>query len=330
MALMFVENPALRHQWYVVAEGADVTDAPVGVRLLGADYVVWRSPSGDVTAAPDRCPHRESPLSIGTVEHGCLRCPYHGWTFGDGGRCVEVPSSGRDRPIPPTAHLATVSVVERYGLVWLCPDEPEGTIPSMSVDDDPSYRRINTGMETWATSATRMTDNFMDIAHFPWVHLGTFGVEQHTDVPALHLEALDDGWFGYRYEVEARNDTGGTVASGQESDVVHRRMSTGFHLPFSVRSTIQYDTGLDHVLLLCSTPVDDTTSSFTFVVWRNDDFSTSSEEIIAFDRAIGAEDKVMLERVPGVLPLDQQATVSVQSDRPSVEWRRQLAALIGS
>ena len=46
---MFVENPALRHQWYVVAEGADVTDAPVRVRLLGADYVVWRSPSGDVT-----------------------------------------------------------------------------------------------------------------------------------------------------------------------------------------------------------------------------------------------------------------------------------------
>ena len=37
----------------------------------------------------------------------------------------------------------------------------------------------------------------------------------------------------------------------------------------------------------------------------------------------------MLERVPGVLPLDQRATVSVQSDKPSVEWRRQLAALLG-
>lgn len=50
--------------------------------------------------------------------------------------------------------------------------------------------------------------------------------------------------------------------------------------------------------------------------------------MIAFDRAIGAEDKRMLERVPGVLPLDQTSTASVQSDKPSVEWRRRLAAIL--
>ena len=80
---------------------------------------------------------------------------------------------------------------------------------------------------------------------------------------------------------------------------------------------------------MCSSPIDDVTSYFTFVIWRNDDFSVPGEEIIVFDRAIGAEDKVMLERIPGVLPIDQRATVSVQSDKPSVEWRRQLAALLG-
>jgi len=327
---MLVEHEALRHQWYVVAEGVDVTDAPLGVRLLGADYVIWRSAAGELVAAPDRCPHRESPLSIGTVNDGCLTCPYHGWTFGDGGKCVEIPSSGKGRPIAPAAHLQTIHVEERYGLVWLCPDEPHGTIPLMSAEGDSAYRRINSGVETWATSATRMTDNFMDFSHFPWVHVGTFGIQDKTEIPTLHVEALDDGWFGYQYEVDARNDTGGTAVSGQEGDVVHRRMSTGFHLPFVVRSTIHYETGLDHLLLLCATPVDDTTSYFTFVVWRNDDFATPAQEIIEFDRAIGAEDKVMLERVPGVLPLDQQATASVQSDKPSVEWRRQLAALINS
>ena len=45
-------------------------------------------------------------------------------------------------------------------------------------------------------------------------------------------------------------------------------------------------------------------SCFTFVVWRNDDHDVPAEEVIAFDRAIGAEDRRMLERVPGVLPLD--------------------------
>ena len=105
-------------------------------------------------------------------------------------------------------------------------------------------------------------------------------------------------------------------------------MTTGFNLPFTVRSTIRYETGLDHLILLCSTPIDDVTSYFTFVVWRNDDFTVPAEEVIAFDRAIGAEDKTMLERVPGVLPLDQTATVSVQADKPSVEWRRQLATIL--
>ena len=105
-------------------------------------------------------------------------------------------------------------------------------------------------------------------------------------------------------------------------------MSSGFSLPFLCRSTIEYDTGLAHVLLLVSTPIDDVTSYFSFVVWRNDDFSVPADEVIVFDRAIGAEDKRMLETLDGVLPLDQTSLVSVQADKCSVEWRRQLAALV--
>ena len=85
-------------------------------------------------------------------------------------------------------------------------------------------------------------------------------------------------------------------------------MTTGSTCRSLTRSTIRYETGLEHILLLCTTPIDDVTSYFTFVVWRNDDFSVPADEVVAFDRAIGAEDKVMLERVPGVLPLDITAT----------------------
>ena len=326
---MLIEHEALHHHWHVVAEGVDVAGAPVAVRLLGKDLVIWRSASGEVVAAPDRCPHREAPLSGGTLEDGCLVCPYHGWKFADEGRCVEVPSSGSGRPVPPAAHLATVRAQERYGLVWLCLGDPVADIPAMAAEHDDAYRRINSGVEVWATSATRMTDNFLDISHFPYVHIGTFGIAQNNDVPKIEMEQLDDDFFGYEYEVEVRNDDdSGKEASGQSADVIHRRMSTGFNLPFTVRSTIHYETGLDHLILLCSTPIDDVTSYFTFVIWRNDDFSVPGQDVIVFDRAIGAEDKTMLEKVAGVLPLDQRATVSVQSDKPSVEWRRRLAELL--
>ena len=324
---MLIEHAALRDHWYVVAEGADVAAAPVAIRLLGVDLVLWRAPSGAIVGAPDRCPHREAPLSAGSVHDGCLVCPYHGWTFADDGRCVEVPSSGAGRPVPPAAHLATVGVQERYGLVWVCLGTPASDVPTMAADDDPAYRRINSGVDVWATSATRMTDNFLDISHFPYVHLGTFGIPDKQDVPKIELGELDDDFHGYAYEVEVDNEQG-AASSGLDAKIITRRMTTGFDLPFTVRSTIHYETGLDHLILLCSTPIDDATSYFTFVIWRNDDFSVPGEEVITFDRAIGAEDKVMLEQVKGVLPLDQKATVSVQSDKASVEWRRRLAAML--
>ncbi|MBI4883625.1 MAG: aromatic ring-hydroxylating dioxygenase subunit alpha [Actinobacteria bacterium] len=317
-------NAALRNAWYAVARSIDVAAAPKSVTLLGTKVVLYRAGAG-VVAAPDRCPHREAPLSAGHIgSDGCLVCPYHGWAFGDGGHCVRVPSTADSVPPPPRAHLTTFAAQEKYGLVWLCVGTPVGNPPVIPNEDDPAYRRINTPVDVWQCSATRMADNFLDITHFPFVHLGTFGRSQDTVVPKLQLEELDNGWYGYKYDVRAANSPLGTLVSGQAGEIVERSMSSGFHLPFDVRSTIAYHTGLQHILLLLSAPIDDVTSYFTFVVWRNDDFSMSAEEIIRFDLAIGAEDKRMLEQLDGVLPLDKTTLVNAQADKASVEWRRRL------
>ena len=319
-------NPALLDHWYMVAEGADLGAGPLGVTLLGHDYVVWRTPDGSVAAAPDRCPHREAPLSLGRVDGGCLVCPYHGWTFGT---APGASSCRRRRPGagaadgPPAGDRHRGALRPRVAL----PGHADGGDPAVAQEDDPAYRRINSGVDRWTTSALRMTDNFLDIAHFPFVHAGTLGGAAGTQVPKFEIVALDDEFTGYSYDVAVANDRG-PAASGLAADVVERRMTTGFHLPFTVRSTIHYETGLDHIILLLTTPVDDVRSYFTFVIWRNDDHAVPAEEVIAFDRAIGAEDKRMLEQVPGVLPLDPLGTVSVQADRASVEWRRRLAALL--
>jgi phenylpropionate dioxygenase-like ring-hydroxylating dioxygenase large terminal subunit len=325
---VFADNPALAGHWYVVAATAELGRAPIAVELLRRAFVIWRDDEGVARAAPDRCPHREAPLSCGSIDEGRLTCSYHGWRFGGDGRCVEVPSSDPSVPIPPAAHLQTVATEERYGLVWICPGTPTRPIPTMPWDDDERFRRINTGVDEWAVSATRMTDNFMDISHFPWVHTGTFGAGQTTQVPHLELAALDDDWFGYAYEVDANNPEEAAATTTTDEPVVHRWMTTGFSLPFNVRSTIRYADGLEHILLLATTPIDDERSYFSFVVWRNDDHATDPEEIISFDRAIGAEDKTMLERVPGVLSLDRTGLASVQSDKPSVEWRRRFVELL--
>ena len=320
----FCANPAMRTRWYAVADAADVADAPIGVTVLGETFVLWRGSDGGVSAAPDRCPHREAPLSRGAVTDGCLVCPSHAWSFDGDGVCVEVPSSSAGATIPTAANLRLVSVRELYGLVWLCPGTPTGEPPEIPQDRDPSFRRVTAGIETWQVSATRMVDNFCDVAHFPYVHAATIGPDTDPVVAPIHVEPLDADFTGYEYTVDVRDERGNDV---------RQRMSTAFHLPFVVRSNTFYEsgprTGHDRVLLLCTTPIDDVTSLFTFVSWRNHDHELPVEEFLAFDRTIGAEDRVMLERIGGVLPLDQSATVSVRADRLSVEWRRKFAALLG-
>ena len=319
----FCRSRALREQWYVVADAADLGSSPVGVTLLGDRYVVWRGPDGELAAAPDRCPHREAPLSLGRLRDGCLVCPYHAWVFAIDGTCVDVPSSGSGSPIASAANLSLVAVREQYGLVWLCAGTPACDPPQIAQDADPAFRRLTAGMETWNASATRMADNFCDVAHFPYVHAGTIGPDTDPVVAPISVTRLDADFVGWEYTVDVHDEHGNDV---------RQRMSTEFHLPFVVRSNTFYETGprtgQERVLLLCTTPVDDVTSLFTFVVWRNHDHEVPADDVLAFDRAIGAEDRRMLEQIPGVLPLDNSATVNVRSDRLSVEWRRRFAALL--
>ena len=110
-----VGQPALDHQWYPIALSEDIAPGPHGVQVLGRRYALWRSDDGSLTAAPDRCPHRQAPLSEGRMVDGCLECPYHGWRFGTGGRCELVPSSVPGTPVPPKAHLETVNMRSATG-----------------------------------------------------------------------------------------------------------------------------------------------------------------------------------------------------------------------
>ncbi len=327
---VFAGKQALANAWYCVALSSDADPGPLKVTLLGEDYAIWRDPEGELVGVPDRCSHREAPLSAGNVKDGCLECCYHGWQFSTGGRCVSVPSSQKGIPIPPRAHLEAVNVAEKYGLIWVCPGAPEMDIPYVPWEDDPSFRRINPEVDIWNVSSTRMVDNFLDFTHFPFVHSGTFGGATDQEVPRLDMLQLDKGFFGYWYDVRASNPDLALSTSGQDEAVVYRKMSSGFSMPFHCRSTIHYETGLVHVLLLLSTPIDDVTSYFTFVVWRNDDFSVPEDEVLKLDKAIAAEDKAMLERLGGVLPLRATELVSVQADKLSVEWMRRFSALVSN
>ncbi len=321
----FALDPAMRTVWFplITGDDLDAADGPVARTLCGEAITLFRGADGRATALPDRCSHRNAPLSDGRVIDGCIECPYHGWIFGGDGTCVAVPSSGPEARIPPKAHLPALPCEERYGLVWVALEPPTADIVDLPWEHDDDFRRLNMPVDVWQSAATRMIDNFMDISHFPWVHIGTFGSAADLTVPPIEMGDLPGGFTGYAYDVTAANSGTGATASGQDADTVERSMSTGFQLPFVVRSTIRYETGLEHIIVLLMAPIDDVSTYFAGVFFRNDGSDAPAEETLAFDYEIAAEDKRMLERIPGPLPLGNDGVVSVQSDRPSVEWKRQ-------
>src|SRR5215211_4449111 len=67
--------------------------APVRLRLLGEDLVVFRDSNERVGVVAGYCPHRGASLFFGRNEEAGLRCIYHGWKFDVDGRCVELPNA---------------------------------------------------------------------------------------------------------------------------------------------------------------------------------------------------------------------------------------------
>ena len=83
----------LRRYWQPVALSAELPAeaAPLSIKILGEDLVLFRDDKGRPGLLGIHCSHRGTNLSYGRVENGGLRCLYHGWLYNIEGRCLQQP-----------------------------------------------------------------------------------------------------------------------------------------------------------------------------------------------------------------------------------------------
>ena len=114
-------NIDLRQRWWAIATVRELSArGPLARGLFGVPLVVFRDAAGAPAALADRCAHRHARLSDGCVRSGAIQCPYHGWRFDAGGRCVRIPGSEGVRPQKPLVNA--YETCEAHGLVWVrCP-----------------------------------------------------------------------------------------------------------------------------------------------------------------------------------------------------------------
>jgi phthalate 4,5-dioxygenase len=92
--------------------------APVRVTLLSEQLLAVRDSQGRYGLIDEFCAHRRVSLWFGRNEDGGIRCPYHGWKYDVGGRCLEIPSEPVESGLCDKIRLKSYPLIMRGGILW--------------------------------------------------------------------------------------------------------------------------------------------------------------------------------------------------------------------
>lgn len=321
----------LHDDWHPVALTSQIdAGAMLAVDLLDTRVVLWRASDGALQAWEDRCPHRGTRLSLGAVRDDTVRCPYHGWTFGRAGRCTHIPALvAAPGSALPKAQVAVYQVREQYGLAWVCLGTPSATTagpPAFPEFADPGLRKVWCGPYDVGSSGPRIVENFLDMAHFAFVHEGILGAPQHTVIPDYTVETFDDADYGsgvwarscYAFQPQASR----AATTGADIEYSYRVVR-----PLTAILTKQAPGAIREAIALLAQPLTETTTR-VWIILALDDFTASDEALRHFQDTIFLQDLPILEsQSPARLPLVPGAEVSVACDRMSLAYRRYLKQL---
>lgn len=314
-------DPVLANDWLPVAAAQQIVpDQPLAARLLGEDLVLWRD-GEQALAWQDRCPHRGAQLSRGRVEpaDGTLICPYHGWRFAGSGDCVHLPAHPDQTP-PARAAAVAYRVRAEYGLIWVSLGNPTTDLPLFIEWSDPSFRKVLCGPYPINAAGPRVIENFLDVAHFPFVHAAYLGDPHHTAVPDYGAEITPAGVIARDIQVWQPDPDGFGVGSAISYTYQALR-------PLTARFT-KYSGAGEFAIFLTVTPLEETRSIAWMWIAMNYGWEIPNEQIRSFQDHIVAQDVPVVEsQRPARLPLDLQAELHLRSDRTSIAYRRWLREL---
>jgi 5,5'-dehydrodivanillate O-demethylase len=107
----------LRRFWQPVYRSGDLgIGRPVRLLTLGQHYTLYRGDSGAAFLLQDRCPHRQTQLSLGWVVGEEISCFYHGWQFSGAGQCTLQPAEKAS--FAAKVRIDSYPVVEYLGLIF--------------------------------------------------------------------------------------------------------------------------------------------------------------------------------------------------------------------
>jgi phenylpropionate dioxygenase-like ring-hydroxylating dioxygenase large terminal subunit len=196
---------SLSDYWYVLCRGTELCERPLARSLFGQPLVLFRGAHARPVALLDRCPHRNVPLSLGSVVGDTLSCRYHGWRFDADGACVQVP--GRVGCVLPTARVPRFATLEQDGYVWAWgrPDSEPTEAPYRLDALGPEHTVLHASAD-YAADLHASLENTVDVPHTVFLHRGLFrAAGKQREVTCTIARAGRE--LSARYAGEARPET---------------------------------------------------------------------------------------------------------------------------
>jgi 5,5'-dehydrodivanillate O-demethylase oxygenase subunit len=190
----------LRRYWWPILPSANVGKTPVKVKLLGEEFVVFRTAQGALGMLDLHCTHRRASLEFGRVEADGIRCCYHGWLYDVNGACLDQmmePDRGAR-----TRHLyrqGSYLAREVSGLVFAyIGPQPAPRFPKWDVLFDDHCNKFIVCRDAHSNWLQR-AENQLDILHVPVLHASIYpelaGVRPHR-------VEWNETWYGVDFRLE--------------------------------------------------------------------------------------------------------------------------------
>jgi phenylpropionate dioxygenase-like ring-hydroxylating dioxygenase large terminal subunit len=177
-------NTIQPHAWFIACPSARLTHRPLAVKVQNRALVLFRDATKQPVALLDRCPHRNVPLSLGTVRGGELECAYHGWRFDQAGACTHVPGLMTQDPTLKSRCAEHHATRELDGFIWVystpnvTPTHEPFRFPHL---ETPGYSTVRREFQV-ESSLHAAIENTLDVPHTAFLHGGLFRTAEKKNV----------------------------------------------------------------------------------------------------------------------------------------------------
>lgn len=218
-----------------------------------------------------------------------------------------------DRTLP---HLVA------FGHLWVTLGTPEKGLPLIPEADETDRRAVPCGGITVRTSGLRIVENFLDMAHFPFVHTDILGTEENTEVLKYSCEIrrdVDEVWATDCQFVQPKAALSATGAVDIRYMYRVARPLVVLLYKTSVSNPDRWD-----VICLFVQPIAPDICRAHAMMYLIDETS-DLRDLIGFQQVIFLQDRIILENQrPRLLPLEPRLETPTRADASSIAYRRWL------